>query len=87
MATFQQRGCMHVKLISKQEIADEKGVTTVTVDKWVAGGLLPPPMKFGSTRQARVRWTDAAVKVLDGNLAALSDNAPVPKARTAEVAA
>lgn len=65
-----------MKLISKQQIAADKGVTPKTIDHWVAAGLLPPPIKFGNLAQSRVRWTATAVAVLDRNLAAMGDTAP-----------
>jgi hypothetical protein len=40
---------------SKADIAASKGVTTRTVDNWVARNLLPRPRKWGTPKQARVR--------------------------------
>ena len=56
---------------TKQRIADGHAVKARTVDNWVARGLLPPPIKLGTTKQARVRWTAEAVAELDRNLKTL----------------
>ena len=68
-----------MKLHTKKDIADAKKVTARTVDNWVERGLLPPPIKLGTSQQARVRWTDESVAVLDHNLA----SAAVPAATAA----
>jgi predicted DNA-binding transcriptional regulator AlpA len=54
--------------VTKREIAEKFCVTTRTVDDWVARGRLAPPIKFGSTVQARVRWPAAAVAKLEADL-------------------
>ncbi|MGH8319960.1 MAG: helix-turn-helix transcriptional regulator [Steroidobacteraceae bacterium] len=54
---------------TKAQVAALKRVSTRTVDSWVARGLLPKPRKWGTTLQARVRWTDADLAVLERNLA------------------
>jgi hypothetical protein len=57
-----------MKLHTKKSIADDKGVTPRSVDNWVKRGLLPAPIKLGTSQQARVRWTDEHVAQLDRNL-------------------
>ena len=59
-----------MRLYSKLELARAKSVTTRCIDMWVQRELLPKPLKLGTTRQARVRWTQEAVEVLDRNLMA-----------------
>jgi len=71
-------------LQSKQRIARERGFTTRAVDIWVTRGLLSPPMKLGTTKQAHVRWTDEQVAALDANLAALGGPMPGQPAVTPE---
>jgi predicted DNA-binding transcriptional regulator AlpA len=60
---------------TKKQIAESKNVSERTVQNWVKRGLLPRPIKLGSTVQSRVRWTDAQVAELDRNLAALNSGA------------
>jgi hypothetical protein len=57
---------------TKQQIALSKRVTPRTVDNWVEKGWLSAPIKFGTSQQARVRWTDEQVADLDRTLAAFS---------------
>jgi hypothetical protein len=65
---------------TKQMIADGRAVKTRTVDNWRSRGLLPPPIKLGSSKQSRCRWTAEAVAELDRNLAKLGR---APEAGTA----
>ena len=58
-----------VQTYSKADIARAKGVTARTIDNWVEYGLLPPPMKLGTSKQARVRWTEADIAMLEHKLA------------------
>jgi DNA-binding transcriptional MerR regulator len=60
---------------TKANIAADKKVSPRTVDNWVARGLLPPPRKWGTSKQARVRWTDEDLAVLDRNLSGGSERA------------
>lgn len=64
------------RLYSKADIGRAKGVTPRTIDNWIARGLLPAPMKFGTTVQARVRWTDEDIAALDRKLASLRRPSP-----------
>jgi hypothetical protein len=59
-----------MKYHTKNSIAGDKGVTPRCVDNWRKRGLLPAPIKLGTSQQARVRWTDEQVAELDRNLAA-----------------
>ena len=40
------------KPLSKEDLADVLGVSTRTIENWVAEGILPPPTKLGN----RVYW-------------------------------
>ena len=60
---------------TKHDISSPRKVTDRTVDNWVERGLLAPPLKLGSSRQARVRWTAEQVAELDRNLQDLRGNA------------
>jgi hypothetical protein len=51
-------------------------MTARTVDAWVQGGLLPPPIKLGTAMQSRVRFTSQAVAILDRNLTLLGRARP-----------
>jgi DNA-binding transcriptional MerR regulator len=68
---------------TKADIAAARRVSIRTVDYWVARGLLPKPRKWGTTLQARVRWTDEDLAVLDHNLAAARAGVPAPAASAA----
>lgn len=59
-----------MNLHTKKDIAAAKKVTPRCIDNWVKRGWLPPPTKFGTSQQARVRWTDEQVAALDRKLAA-----------------
>jgi len=65
------------RFYSKADIARAKGVTPRTIDNWITRGLLSAPMKFGTTVQSRVRWTDADIAALEANLASMRRAAPV----------
>jgi hypothetical protein len=60
-----------MRLHTKQAIARERSVTCRTVDNWRDAGLLPAPLKLGTSKQARVRWTDRSLAILDANLKTL----------------
>ena len=62
-------------LHTKQAIARAKGVSDNTIDAWVARGLLARPIKLGTSKQARVRWSDEQIAELDEKLAALGRKA------------
>jgi hypothetical protein len=64
--TFKQ--VLAMREFTKADIAEAKKVSERTVDNWRARGLLPRPRKWGTTQQARVRWTDEDLKILDRNL-------------------
>ncbi len=55
---------------TKRSIANRFGVTDRCVDNWRKAGKLPPPLKLGTSQQARVRWTDEAVAQLEAALRA-----------------
>ena len=59
---------------SKSWLAERYGVTPRTIENWRKRKLLPEPLKLGTAIQARVRWSDEDVAVLDANLAALSQD-------------
>jgi DNA-binding transcriptional MerR regulator len=61
---------------TKNELARARKVTTRTIDKYVARGLMPPPMKLGTQPQSRVRFTPGHLEILDRNLAALGRAPP-----------
>jgi DNA-binding transcriptional MerR regulator len=61
------------QLHTKDDIAARTRVCRRTVEHWIARGLLPKPLKFGTKKQSRVRWTDEHLAELDRNLAALSE--------------
>jgi prophage antirepressor-like protein len=61
-----------MQLHTKADIAAAKQVSPRTVDNWVTRGILPRPRKWGTTLQARVRWTDEDLSILDRNLSANS---------------
>jgi hypothetical protein len=58
-----------MKLFTKADIAEAKSVTPRTIDNWVASGWLPRPLKLGTAKQSRVRWTSEHVAALDRKLA------------------
>lgn len=64
------------QLSTKADLAARRKVTTRSVDLWIKRGLMPPPIKFGTTMQARVRFTPAHEATLDKNLALLGRARP-----------
>ncbi len=68
-----------MQLLSKQDIADSRRVTTRTVDSWVARGLLDKPMKLGKHQASRVRWTADQVAALDARLMGIQPAPAEPK--------
>lgn len=60
------------EFLTKSDIARGRRVTTRTVDNWVRRGLLPPPIKFGTAAQSRVRWSAEDVAILDARLASMT---------------
>lgn len=57
--------------ITKSDLARDLNCTERTIDNYVKCGLLPPPLKFGVARCARVRWRPADKTTFMRNLAAL----------------
>ncbi|HEY0464194.1 MAG TPA: hypothetical protein VGC79_08300 [Polyangiaceae bacterium] len=57
-----------MKYLTKRTIAEDRDVSTRTVDNWVERGLLDRPLKLGTRPQSRVRWTDDQVAALDARL-------------------
>jgi hypothetical protein len=58
------KGCF----VSKRQIAEKFCVVERTVDDWVKRRWLSPPIKLGSFKQSKVRWTPEAVEKLDAHI-------------------
>jgi hypothetical protein len=67
----------------KSDIAARYSVTERSVDLWVGRGLLAEPIKFGTSQQSRVRWTDEQVAELDRKLNRIRQKAQRDGAATA----
>jgi hypothetical protein len=68
----------------KVDVAQRYGVTERQVDYWRAEGLLPQPIKIGTSQQAKVRWTDEHLATFEKRLAALAADfqSPTPASQS-----